>query len=48
MSDKNTDDGSTPTKGESKIDGQCAAPDCLSTRTPNGDKYLCPVHATKN
>lgn len=47
MSDKNEGE-STPVKGDTKIDGQCAATDCLSTRTPNGEKYFCPVHATKN
>ena len=44
---KDKDEGTTPTPSDTKIDGQCAAPGCLSTRTPNGDKYLCPVHAPK-
>jgi len=38
---------STPTKDGDKLEGQCQAPGCLSTREPNGEKYTCPVHAKK-
>ncbi len=34
----------TPTKGSTKVPGQCSKPDCMSTKLGADKDYVCPAH----